>query len=186
MYSKHIGIDYGSKLAGTTSICYKSNNEINLLISDKKQDADEFITRFLLDNEIDYVFIDAPLSLPLAYYDKKHSDYFYRKCDKESKAMSPMFLGGLTARAMRLKNTHSNIEFIETYPKLLAQEIDIMNYKKNKLIFVNSINEYFNLTLKEPKTWHEVDSILAYLSGERYLNNVHHSFGDTNEGIIIF
>lgn len=186
MNLKHIGIDYGSKLAGTTSICYKNNNEINILISNKKQDADEFISKFLTDNNIEFVFIDAPLSLPLAYFDDQHSDYFYRKCDRLTKAMSPMFLGGLTARAIRLKNLHQEIKFIETYPKLLAQEIDYMNYKKNKLIFVNSINEYFNLTLKEPKTWHEVDSLLAYLSGERYLNNQHQSFGDKNEGIIIY
>lgn len=53
---------------------------------------------------INLVCIDAPLSLPGVYFDKnKFHDYLYRKCDNACKAMSPMFVGAFTARAIQLQ-----------------------------------------------------------------------------------
>ena len=37
----HFGIDYGSKLAGTTVICFAHNKHLEFIQSEKKQDADE-------------------------------------------------------------------------------------------------------------------------------------------------
>ena len=43
-----IGIDYGSKLAGTTVICYKKEGRLQLLQSEKKSDADAFVSQFII------------------------------------------------------------------------------------------------------------------------------------------
>ena len=42
-----VGIDYGSKLAGTTVIAYTQENEVHFMSSVKKQDADQMIINFL-------------------------------------------------------------------------------------------------------------------------------------------
>lgn len=89
----HLGIDYGSKLAGTTAICYQEGDALTIIQSEKKQDADRFINDTVESLKPEQIFIDAPLSLPAAYFGNG-DDYFYRDCDRQLKAMSPMFLGG--------------------------------------------------------------------------------------------
>ena len=118
----HFGIDYGSKLAGTTVICFDENEKLNFRQSEKKQDADAFLEKLISEKQPDSVFIDAPLSLPNAYFGKGE-DYFYRKCDREVGGMSPMFLGGLTARAIKLKSKSETPEcpFYEIYPAQLVR-----------------------------------------------------------------
>ncbi len=101
-----VGIDYGAKLAGTTAISFVENNQIKTVQSVRKQNADTFCLDWISRLKPDFIMIDAPLSLPLAYFGKG-DDYFYRQADRELKAMSPLFLGGLTARAMRLANQWS-------------------------------------------------------------------------------
>jgi len=59
----HLGIDYGSKLAGTTAICVKIEGHLDLFQSGKKQDADLFISKIIHQYQPEKVFIDAPLSL---------------------------------------------------------------------------------------------------------------------------
>lgn len=182
----HIGIDYGAKKAGTTAICFLSNNQLKVLISDKGKDADLFLKNTINEINPDYVFIDAPLSLPRAYYEG-NGDFHYRKCDKDLKAMSPMFLGGLTARAISIKNELNKFEFYETYPKQLAHIIDKNNYKNNLEEFTSSIINYSNYEIMvENLNWHKVDSILAWLSGYRFINKKAIEVGDENEGIIVF
>ena len=90
----HFGIDYGSKLAGTTVITYDIDRVLYQLQSDKKSDADKFVLNHVTDLKPDAIYLDAPLSLPKAYFGEG-DDFFYRKGDKELRAMSPMFLGGL-------------------------------------------------------------------------------------------
>jgi len=188
----HIGVDYGSKLAGTTVVCYESKpGLIDFLQSLKKQDADKLILDFVDNYTVDYVFIDAPLSLP-AVYQETNSDgnYFYRAADKITKAMSPMFIGGLTARAMKL-NAHlsrSNTIALETYPKMLVSELGYgEDYKSEIDSFLKQILNQYSLRLNQPMTnWHQVDSLLAYLSGVRYFNYEHKEVGDKNEGTIIY
>ena len=130
-----IGVDYGSKLAGTTAISYLEEGKIRILQSKKKEDADQFLSELILRLSPKSIFIDAPLSLPAAYHNKG-TDYFYRKADRDCKAMSPMFLGGLTARAMKLKAQHADRNFIEVYPAMLARvvlELGEAYAKKEKL-----------------------------------------------------
>src|SRR5215212_2962102 len=97
------GVDYGSKLAGTTAIAVLEGNTITVHQSLKKQDADLFLTGLLKKYRPSVVGFDAPLSLPGVYRGMKDkNDYFYRTADRELTCMSPMFLGGLTARAIKL------------------------------------------------------------------------------------
>ena len=130
--NKFIGIDFGAKKAGTTAIAKFDSNKIITEISNKNEDADKFIRTIIKKLEPEFIFIDAPLSLPNAYYGKG-SNYFYRKSDIDAGAMSPMFIGGLTARAIKLKDDFNNIQFIESYPKLIAKEILGEAYKNNLL-----------------------------------------------------
>ena len=191
----HFGIDYGSKLAGTTVITYEENGVLYQRSSDKKQDADQMILSSVRELKPGRVFIDAPLSLPAAYFDKGEN-YFYRKADIDLKAMSPMFLGGLTARAMHLKKQmeEEGIDVFETYPGALVRatpELKSRYNKKDK----TTIPEVLTCLLKMqsslkldimPSNYHEIDSLLAWYSGYRHAKGTSRRVGDIKEGLIIF
>lgn len=187
-----VGIDYGSKVAGTTVICQQTNNSLTLECSTKGQDADKMILSFCDIHQPTKVFLDAPLSLPLAYFDQG-DNYFYRLCDKELKAMSPMFLGGLTARAMSLKSklVKLGIEVFETYPGGLVKILPILSDHYNKKekpsdqllsLLTQLTNYHLGVSITN---YHQVDSILAWYSGYRYDLSNHKSIGDPMEGVII-
>ncbi len=187
------GIDYGSKLAGTTVIALLENNAIQLLQSQKKQDADTFVLQHCQAFGIEKVFLDAPLSLPGIYRQMTgYDDYFYRQSDKLLHAMSPMFIGGLTARAMKLAHTLAaqGIEVKEIYPAHLAKLLSLtaLNYKKETSAIpavIAQLGTLFPFALSSfPMNWHQVDAILALCSGWRYLNNECEVFGDIEEGQI--
>lgn len=191
----HAGVDYGSKLAGTTVICYANERaEINFLASAKKQDADAMLYDFFASSHISLICLDAPLSLPAAYkFPSTSEDYFYRKADKMLKAMSPLFLGGLTARAMQLKHrlNQSGKEVIEVYPAALARHLKLKErgYKEINTPLApltQELSEMYelNLNIEELNSWHHFDSLLCYISGLRYLNAEHISVGNEEEGMI--
>ena len=183
------GIDYGSKLAATTSICFQEDNKIKFLQSDKKKDADKMIALFLENHKMKQVFFDAPLSLPKAFFGEGE-DFFYREGDRIIGAMSPMFLGGLTARAMKLKTTFekTGISFFEAYPGGLAKELNIKEkgYKKDSeqlIPLTEFISKNFDLKLeKHPSNWHQFDSLLAFVIGIRFNANQALFFGNEEEG----
>lgn len=187
------GIDYGSKLAGTTVIAYAKNNTISFLQSEKKKDADQLILDWIKTARPKQVFLDAPLSLPKIYANPEAgTDFFYRKADRELGAMSPMFLGGLTARAMRLVSVSpGEVNFIETYPGFLAKALELppKEYKKELQFIpglIDSLTTQFNLRLeKMPTNWHQFDALLAYISGLRFERKKHLTFGDPAEGQIV-
>ncbi len=188
------GIDYGSKLAGTTVIAHLNENSVSFFKSEKKKDADVFLKKHFGLLKLSTIFIDAPLSLPGVYTDLSYQDYFYRKADKELKGMSPMFLGGLTARAMKLQAEcrGNDIELIEVYPSAMARHLELkqFDYKKEKKqipIVLAYLQKKLPFTF-DPLlliTWHHVDALLALYSAWRYQHNEHLSYGDPNEGIII-
>jgi predicted nuclease with RNAse H fold len=190
-----IGIDYGSKLAGTTVIAYQNKkNIVQFLISENKKDADIFLINAVTKLQPKYIFFDAPLSLPGVYtMPNEYDDYFYRAGDRLLKAMSPMFLGGLTARAMRLKRTfvQQNIEVFETYPAIHAQRFQLknLNYKK-KLQYLPDVIQALQKLLPFPfnnqqiTSWHHVDALLAFYSAYRFLNGEIEQFGAEKEGSI--
>jgi predicted nuclease with RNAse H fold len=186
------GIDYGSKLAGTTVIAYTKEESIYLLSSKKKQDADQMIINWAENYQPEQIFIDAPISLPGVYTDpKNYNDYFYRQADRALSAMSPMFLGGLTARAMRLCTLLKPIPVCETYPGGLAKlfKLDRTRYKKDKHYLptaLSLINQHLHLykVADEISNWHQFDALLALTSSLRYLDTHHISYGNAEEGQI--
>lgn len=193
MKTNFIGIDYGSKLAGTTAICFERDGSLHFLQSVKGKNADAMILDFIKKQRPEKIFIDAPMSLPAAYFHQKSTDYFYRQCDREVRAMSPMFLGGLTARAIQLKNNPASagIEFYESYPRGLVDELSKRHpgirehYKKDIGAFLDQVLKIFGIRVGElPTNWHQADALLAWLVGLRFSEGCNLIFGEENEGLI--
>lgn len=186
----HFGIDYGSKLAGTTAICYNQDNQLFLLNSEKKKSADQFIAQAIKALNPSAIYIDAPLSIPAAYFGSG-DNFHYRKCDRETLAMSPMFLGGLTARAMSLRNEFQQLKFHECYPSYFIREvIDAKNYYNKKEgipnnQILNLIQDQTNFHIPELESYHQLDAVICWVSGMRHIKNEHLVLGDENEGLII-
>lgn len=189
----HIGVDYGSKFAGTTALCFKDAEGYHLYQSGKGEDADQFLGDWLERLKPGHVFIDAPLSLPSAFYGKGN-DFFYRASDREAGAMSPMFLGGLTARAMKMVKSYSGKEtlFVETYPKLVLREVAgfLESYKKETGEIpgiLSEIEKKLNYQVpSEILNWHQLDAFLCWAGGMRYFEGSAIFLGDPEEGQIIF
>jgi uncharacterized protein len=191
---KLLGIDFGSKMAGTTVICSYYKGRLHFDASKNREDADAFITTKLSLLRPELVFIDAPLSLPGRYSGhEKFADYFYREADRELGAMSPMFIGGLTARAIRLKDwiTAQGMTAFETYPSYEAKvlELDAKKYKgdeKHLPLLALEVGEKSGLQvpLAAITDWHHFDALLAFVAGMRYMNGQHRAIGKEEEGVI--
>lgn len=192
-----IGIDYGAKLAGTTVIARMyEHNKVDFFISSKNRDADQFLLDFIQDNtDIWLAYIDAPLSLPMVYRQSMpDGNYFYREADKATGAMSPMFLGGLTARAMKLSEqlNKEGVKVVETYPSKLAEVLHLKerNYKKEKshialLCDILKAKSGLSFNNTDVKTWHHFDALLCLYSAKRYEMQAAMIFGKEEEGTII-
>jgi len=190
----HFGIDYGSKLAGTTVITYASDEKLYQLCSEKKQDADKMILSAAVEHKPKAIYLDAPLSLPGAYYGKGTS-FHYRVADKELGAMSPMFLGGLTARAMSLaaQLRAKDIIVYETYPGAFIRSHDKLQEvysKKDKNCIPTCfavLEPMFSQNLENKlSTLHQLDSLVAWVSGQRHTHGNASIVGDAKEGLIIY
>ena len=190
----HIGIDFGAKLAGTTVLCRLEDGRLHTEACPKKVDADQWLVQRIMDLRPNVVYIDAPLSLPAVYSNPQaHGDYFYRKADRLTNAMSPMFLGGLTARAMQLRRTCQEfaIPMREVYPGFLVKTMDLTeNYNKKDRTkihdFLQDLAELCpSMLAHTPESWHEVDAVLAWWSGFRHISGLALQLGDEAEGAII-
>lgn len=192
------GVDFGSRYAGTTVIAVYEPQRVYFLSCKKDEDADAFIEQSALHFSPDFLFLDAPLSLPGRYAGLKgYDDYFFRKADLECGAMSPMFLGGLTARAMRLRDrlTPAGITVIETYPKLMAKELDLhlLGYKKDKIHLAacrQKVFTVFNPVIdyqpSDVESWHHLDALLALMSAMKFVCRVATTLGEEDEGLIFY
>tara|TARA_B110000503_G_C7166513_1_gene422139 strand:+ start:4904 stop:5491 length:588 start_codon:yes stop_codon:yes gene_type:complete len=191
-----IGIDFGAKMAGTTVIARMyDHNKVDFFASAKNQDADQFIKDFIESNEdVWLAYLDAPLSLPKVYsQDGTDGNYFYREADKATGAMSPMFLGGLTARAMKLsvELTKLGVKVVETYPSKLAEVLKLKdkNYKKDRHQIAALCEELkevsgFLFDNEQVETWHHFDSLLCLYSAKRHEIQAAMIFGNIEEGTI--
>ena len=194
------GIDYGSKLAGTTVITLfnQADGTIHTTSSAIKQDADKLILQTIeSQNGQGLIMLDAPLSLPAVYLDRfgKEQDYFYREADRVLGAMSALFLGGLMARAMKLSSQLSqkgNL-VLETYPKQVVQKVltTPFDYKQGKgptesdiEILNQAIAPHCQSRLGTMHTWHQFDSSLCLLAGLRKTADLAIPFGNRLEGQI--
>lgn len=201
-----IGIDFGSRYAGTTVIAVASTRRgkitnVELISTRRGEDSDHVIlssVRNIVSNVNPTkitVGIDAPLSLPMATRKVRpapESDFLFRKCDRELEAMSPLFLGGLTGRAMKLAATLQAMfgaEILEVYPAALADTLTIRGYREGKRgkIIPNDVREAIHHLLPlapTPQSYHELDALLALLSVLRFLNKTAKRFGSRREGMI--
>lgn len=184
----HIGIDFGGKLNGTTVICYLKNRRLTFLQSTKKTDASEMIKDFVHEYRPGMVFIDVPLSLPGVYRGLKGcSDYMYRQSDRELDAMSPMFLGGFTARGIELKDYLESlgIQVFETYPADIKKICGIA--KDTPLEESYSLfSQYIKLPPSDtPANNHQLDALACWTGGAAYLKNKHRFAGNPKEGLIL-
>lgn len=194
-----VGIDFGSKLSGFTALAVSdSTGVIHLFQSEKKKSADLWLKEILARFNPDVIGIDAPLSLPGVYKGLLGTkNYHYRECDQQVGAMSPLFLGGLTARAMELKSWAEqslSSTVIEVYPKLMAKKIalDPKLYKKSR----EYLSEAFEHLSKDHSlgintnnsidNWHQFDALLALATSLRFATGIAEEIGRKDEGIIYF
>ena len=174
---------------------YCSNGEVQIFQSTKGKDANAWILSLIDELKPQSVAIDAPLSLPGVYTDPTFfKNYHYRECDRLTGAMSPMFLGGLTARAMQLKaklKSQGIESVIETYPKMVCSLIglNMKRYKKDvnylqQLRFSDYLEDA--LEVQEVQNWHQWDALMALLACLKHQNGTATALGDYKEGIIYF
>ena len=191
------GIDFGSKLAGTTVVAYEVNGQVHFKASAKKQDADQMIRDLAAELNPVLIGIDAPLSLPGVYTSKPgFDDHFYRLCDKATKAMSPMFLGGLTARAMKLAGVlqGAGSELIEVYPVNSGVELGLKAHgyrtKSPDLDqIIRALTAHSGLTVNSDHselTGHHIDAWLALITTRHYQAGKARQAGHAEEGLIYY
>jgi predicted nuclease with RNAse H fold len=188
------GIDYGKKRSGNTVICERQEKEVHFFQAEKNKDADQFILSMIREAPPDRIFIDAPLSLPGAFYDEtRYNDFFFRQCDQQIGGMSPMFLGGLTARAIRLKSIVSrmNIPMMEAYPGGLSRHLKLKDYGyrrgKEKIgDCADIILESAQLELDKSLilSWHHIDALLALVTAIRHEQGLSFTYGNKDEGLV--
>ncbi|MBK9291719.1 MAG: hypothetical protein IPM52_08855 [Bacteroidetes bacterium] len=189
----HFGIDYGARFAGTTAVCFDLGSSLLILQAAKKQDADAFCRDQISARKPSFVMIDAPLSLPRVYTKPRDAvfspedDYFFREADRQLGAMSPMFLGGLTARAMQLSAFFAaqGIPFFETWPSRLRSyfgsenrpECDVLAAQLKKLTG-------FELVADKAISPHGIDSALAWFAGWLKMHGRSNVYGSEAEGVV--
>lgn len=191
-----LGVDFGSKRSGFTAAAALVEGNIHIYQCTKGDDADLWLQDLISRLEPNIVGIDAPLSLPGVYTGLDNCDnYHYRHCDVQAGAMSPMFIGGLTARAMSFSHwLSSNFEtkIIEVYPKLGAKRLELStSYKKDK-DYIGPAQKLVEREfegcglLNELENWHQFDAVLALLSTVRYAGGNAQKIGLEVEGLIYF
>ncbi len=195
MIPTFIAVDLGGKSNGNTAACYNVGDKLYFLNFAGVKNAYDFLVKTIVDKKIKLVFIDAPLTLPGVYKGLKgYSNFHKRNCDVELQAMSPMFLGGFTANAIELYHQliEKKIKVVEVYPKALVEHLSIEGYSKKLKVkelttIVNQVmNHLPNFKLVDTHvSLHEVDALLAWLSGYRFQNKLHKAYGKKEEGVIV-
>jgi predicted nuclease with RNAse H fold len=185
-----IGVDFGARSAGTTVTCHRERGLFVFQRSAKGEDADAWLEQRVENCAPKAIYVDAPLSLPGAYFGRGN-DHFFRRADRLAGGMSPMFLGGLTARAIRLADRWRarGIAVHEVYPAaLIRHEWDYLKIPSGKAIPKHKLRlmaGLFTLPPPEPKDRHEADAWLCWLSGHRHQQGSAVRLGDEQEGAIL-
>ena len=187
---EHIGIDLGARHAGTTVICHRERGLFHFQRCGKGEDVDSWLEDRIHHMRPSSIYIDAPLSLP-GVYRGMGIDHFFRSADRLAGGMSPMFLGGLTARAIRLAEhwRAKGITVHEVYPAALVRnEWDHLRIAPGKAIPRHKLRlmaGMCSLPPPEPRDRHEADAWLCWLIGHRHRSGRALAFGDPQEGIIL-
>lgn len=191
-----LGIDYGSKMAGTTVVAFMVEGQVNFRTSEKKRDADVMILSLVEELKPNLVAIDAPLSLPGVYTGLSgYTDYFYRECDRLTGAMSPMFLGGLTARAMKLaaRLRADGSKVIEVYPVKTGNDLGLKEFgyrqkEQNQIKLLESLHSKTRIDLRnhDQLSSHDIDAALALFIARQYASDAVNRLGTLDEGFIYY
>lgn len=186
----HLGIDLGAKHAGTTAIAWRERGLFRFDRCSKGEDSDTWLRERVEHLAPAAIYIDAPLSLPAAYFGRGE-DHFFRRADRLAGGMSPMFLGGLTARAIALAKTWraKGIAVHEAYPAALVRHRwDYLGIQAGKVIPRHKLRlmaGMFELPPPQPRDRHEADAWLCWLIGHRHEQGEALRFGTEDEGIIL-
>jgi predicted nuclease with RNAse H fold len=188
--SDWIGIDLGARFAGTTVLCSRERGLFTFERLAKGEDVDAWLTQRIGELSPSAIYIDAPLSLPGAYFGRG-DDHLFRAADRLAGGMSPMFLGGLTARAIRLavQWRATGIQVHEVYPAaLIRQEWDYLKIPGGRAIPAHTLRlmaGMFALPPPATRDRHEADAWLCWLSGHRHQSGTAKVIGDQEEGVIL-
>lgn len=176
---------------------------ITLTQSARRRDADAWLAAELARLPPGLVAVDAPLSLPGVYRALPgYTDHHYRRVDRELRAMSPMFLGGLTARAVALAGRfrESGWTVVETYPAALVRTLGWEEAYAGKRASRAEVAESAALhelhawcaaallpcgELPELLTFHRADAVLCLLAAVRFVGGTGLVLGDRDEGQIV-
>jgi predicted nuclease with RNAse H fold len=185
-----VGIDLGARHAGTTVVCVRQRGLFIFERTAKGEDVDDWLEERIRHWAPEAIYIDAPLSLPGVYFGKG-DDHFFRRADRLAGGMSPMFLGGLTARAIRLAGQWRarGIEVHEVYPAaLIRHEWDYLRIPSGRAIPPHKLRLMAGMFALPPpvaKDRHEADAWLCWLSGHRHRSGRAKVIGDQEEGAIL-
>jgi predicted nuclease with RNAse H fold len=188
--SEWIGIDLGARFAGTTVLCMRERGLFTFERINKGEDVDSWLTQRVTELHPEAIYMDAPLSLPGAYFGRG-DDHFFRAADRLAGGMSPMFLGGLTARAIRLAAQWRacGIDVHEVYPAALIRlEWSYLKIQGGRAIPPHKLRlmaGMFALPPPATRDRHEADAWLCWLSGHRHRSGRSKTIGDEQEGVIL-
>lgn len=188
--SPHIGIDFGARTAGNTVICLRERGLFRFERAGRGDDADAWLQERVPELAPGAVYIDAPLSLPGAYFGRG-DDHFFRNADRQAGGMSPMFLGGLTARAMRMADRWraAGIAVHEAYPAALVRHAwEFLGIRPGRAIPRHKLRLMAGLCMlppPEPRDRHEADAWLCWVIGHRHRRGEALRFGQPDEGLIL-
>ncbi len=180
------GIDYGARKAGTTALAIWRDHRIELLSCPKGVDADQWLLNQLASIRPGVIAIDAPLSLPPGVLGKG-GHFHLRWADQLCGAMSPMFLGGLTARAMSLRYHYPDDQatWIETYPSWLAKQ-RFHGVREDHHALLNAIQAFWPASeIPVPHDQHQMDALLAMIAAYHWDNCSSWHYGDPCDGVIV-
>lgn len=189
------GIDFGGKMSGTSVIAVPGQTTIRLFNCEKNEDADKFLLDMIQQKKISCVFLDAPLNLPCIYKGiQTREDYFFRESDQQLKSVSPMLMGGLTARAMKFSSILKKfgVDCYEVHPPAFISRMKLneMGYKKetDQIPEISEkISEIIGLPLMhELNTWNEVDALIALAIGILFKQDKAEFCGNPEEGFVYY
>lgn len=192
---KFIGLQLGPQRTTPLTIAFEQEGQLLTGSSKAGEDVEKFLLKYLLGGPVKQVFVGAPLSLPAAYFQPKlYNDYLYRACDRELNSDSPMVLGGLTARAIRLKAI-LEAQGIKTYETNTSHQLKRMalsiapqaELDVHKTALLARVQEETGLSIPPERIerWDQAHALLAFVAGYRYQQGKSEVFGLEKEGFII-
>ncbi|HTX61880.1 MAG TPA: DUF429 domain-containing protein [Methanobacterium sp.] len=179
-----IGIDLAGKEENPTGICVLSRYQFELLTLY----TDQEIVNFVKEVDPTLIAIDAPLSLPkgrccLEKECKCAVGGHFRAAEREIRPYGrvlPLTFRGmkmLTMRGIGLgEKLKKDYEIIETHPRTSQKMLGFTDLEKD-------LNQIYDLT--DDPTEHQLDAMLAAITGCLYLKGKCIKLGDPEEGIVV-